>query len=184
MPFTFQRLEIPDVILIKPRRFADERGWFMETFKESEFASNGITARFVQDNMSYSHRGVVRGLHYQISPAAQAKLVTIMKGEIFDVAVDVRKGSATFGRWVGAALSAERGDALFIPAGFAHGFAVTSDDALVVYKCDAEYAPDAERGILWSDPEIGIEWPVRDAIVSGKDQELPRLADAEPESRA
>ncbi len=178
MPFEFRRLEIPDLVLVEPKRFADQRGWFMETYKHSAFVEAGISTEFVQDNMSFSTYGVLRGLHYQVAPAEQAKLVTVLQGEIFDVGVDLRPDSPTRLAWQGANLSAERGDALFIPAGFAHGFVVLSKDALVLYKCSAEFAPDCERGIRWDDPAIEIQWPLSNPIVSDRDRQLPTLEEA------
>lgn len=179
MPFTFEQLEIPDVIYVEAQAFADERGYFLETYKHSAFLANGIPSGFVQDNLSHSRRGVLRGLHYQKNPMAQAKLVMVLRGEIFDVAVDIRKGSATYGQWVGMTLSADRFHMLYIPVGFAHGFCVLSDEADVLYKVTQEYAPDLDRGIVWNDPEIGVRWPVTDPLLSTKDAELPplRLAD-------
>jgi len=175
MPFSFKRLAIPDVVLIEPRVFPDERGFFMETYKYSDFAAFGIKEQFVQDNHSRSKRGVLRGLHYQKPPKAQGKLVRVVVGEIFDVAVDIRKGSPWYGKWVGASLSAENKLMLYIPPGFAHGFCVLSEVAEVVYKATEEYSPEHDAGILWSDPEIGIQWPVKDPIVSLKDSRLPLL---------
>jgi len=175
MPFSFKRLAIPDVVLIEPRVFPDERGFFMETYKYSDFAAFGIKERFVQDNHSRSKRNVLRGLHYQKPPKAQGKLVRVVVGEIFDVAVDIRKGSPWYGKWVGMKLSAENKWMLYIPPGFAHGFCVLSDVAEVVYKATEEYSPEHDAGILWSDPEIGIRWPVKDPIVSLKDSRLPLL---------
>ena len=148
MPFSFKKLEIPEVILIEAKSFSDHRGFFLESFKESEFTSNQINTRFVQDNVSHSTKGVLRGLHYQKNPKAQAKLVTVIRGKIFDVAVDIRIGSPTFGKWVGEILSSENHKSLFIPKGFAHGFCVTSDEADVLYKVDQEYSAETERGIL------------------------------------
>ncbi len=177
MPFSFRALEIPDLIVIEPQRFPDERGWFMERFKASDFADAGIREQFVQDNVSFSSHGVLRGLHYQVAPAAQSKIVTTLSGEIFDVAVDLRPDSATYGRWLGLALSAARGEALYIPAGFAHGFVVTSREALVLYKCSAEYNRRCERGVLWNDPALAVRWPIADPVVSEKDHRLPLLAD-------
>ncbi len=179
MPFNFTHLQIPEVVLIEPRTFLDPRGFFRETYKSSEFAANGLPSVFVQDNYSHSTRGVVRGLHYQKSPQAQGKLVAVFRGEIFDVAVDIRHGSPTFAKWIGQVLSAENGCMLYIPPGFAHGFAVLSDEADVVYKVTAEYARDLDRGILWNDPEIGVEWNVAEPILSDKDALLPRLRDAD-----
>ncbi len=175
MPFQFQRLDIPDVMLVTACSFSDDRGFFMETFKQSVFAANGIPDTFVQSNFSRSLRGVLRGLHYQRPPHAQAKLVRVVRGEVFDVAVDVRSGSPTFGRWVGAHLSADRLQMLYIPVGFAHGFCVLSDEADFAYQVSAEYAPDADAGIVWNDPDIGISWPVTEPILSPKDAQLPRL---------
>ena len=178
MPFKFERLEIPELVLIEPRVFHDERGFFMETYKYSEFAAFGIQERFVQDNHSRSVKGVLRGLHYQNPPKAQGKLVRAVVGEIFDVAVDIRKGSPTYGKWVGVRLSAENKRMLYIPPGFAHSFCVLSDVAEVVYKVTEEYAPECEAGIIWNDPEIGIEWPIADPIVSPKDAKWPTLREA------
>jgi len=151
----------------------------METYKKSAFAANGITDDFVQDNFSHSIGGVVRGLHYQKSPHAQAKLVSVISGEIFDVAVDIRQGSPTFGQWAGVSLSAENKNMLYIPAGFAHGFCVISEEVDFTYKVSAEYAPDLDRGLLWSDPDIGISWPISKPILSEKDMQLPKLAAAD-----
>lgn len=179
MPFQFQRLEIPDVILIEPKIFGDSRGFFMETFKQSEFIEFGITNQFVQDNYSHSTRGVLRGLHFQKVPVAQAKLVTIFKGEVYDVAVDIRKGSPTFGKWVGATLSDKKPQMLFIPEGFAHGFCVLSETADFTYKVTAEYSPENEGGILWNDPDIGIEWPIKNPKLSDRDLKMPPFKDAD-----
>jgi dTDP-4-dehydrorhamnose 3,5-epimerase len=175
MPFTFTPTEIPDVILITPRVFGDDRGFFLETYKRSEFESAGITGDFVQDNHSQSVRGVIRGLHYQVPPAAQAKLVRTVRGRVWDVAVDIRKASPTFGQWVGTELSADNHALLYIPEGFAHGFAVISDIAEVEYKVTSEYSPEHERGIAWNDPELAIDWPINNPIVSNKDLQLPLL---------
>ena len=175
MSFQFQRLEIPDVVLIEAHAFKDQRGLFMESYKKSAFSANGIHDTFVQDNYSHSRRGVLRGLHYQKPPMAQAKLVTALTGEIFDVAVDIRRGSPTYARWVGKVLSAEDCRLLYIPVGFAHGFCVLSEEADVLYKVTAEYAPELDRGVIWDDLEIGIRWPINDPMVSPKDAELPPL---------
>jgi dTDP-4-dehydrorhamnose 3,5-epimerase len=179
MPFTFEPLQIPDVILIRPRVFPDARGFFLETYKYSDFAANGIPERFVQDNHSRSTRGVLRGLHFQNPPRAQGKLVRVVSGEIFDVAVDIRPGSATFGQWVGEILSDENHHMLYIPPGFAHGFVVLSDVADVTYKVTAEYAPELDSGIIWNDPAIAIQWPVQVPILSAKDAALPSLLEAD-----
>lgn len=178
MPFSFRRLEIPDVVMIEPRVFRDERGFFMESYKHSEFAAFGIQERFVQDNHSRSKKGVLRGLHYQNPPRAQGKLVRAVSGEIFDVAVDIRKGSPTYGRWVGVNLSEENIRMLYIPAGFAHGFMTLSDVADVMYKTTDEYSPEHEAGIIWNDPEIGIEWPLAEPVLSPRDARWPGLRDA------
>jgi dTDP-4-dehydrorhamnose 3,5-epimerase len=178
--FHFQRLAIPDVVLIKPMVFEDERGFFTETYKRSEFAANGIPDQLVQDNHSHSVRGVLRGLHYQKRPKAQGKLVMVISGEIFDVAVDIRKGSPNCGKWVGTVLSSENHQMLYVPVGFAHGFCALTDEADVVYKVTGgEYAPELERGIVWDDPEIGITWPVKHPLISRKDAVLPRLQEAD-----
>lgn len=169
MPFIFEPTDIPDVVLITPKVFEDERGFFLESYKRSEFITAGITEDFVQDNHSFSKKNVIRGLHYQKHPKAQGKLVRAIAGLIFDVAVDIRKDSPTFGKWVGAELSTENRKMLYIPSGFAHGFAVLSDAAEVAYKATSEYSAEHEGGIAWNDPGIGIDWPVRDAVCSVKD---------------
>jgi len=178
MPFKFERLEIPDVILIKPRVFSDERGFFMETYKKLDFEKAGITGEFVQDNHSRSRYGVLRGLHFQREPYAQAKIVRVVRGVIYDVAVDLRKNSPTFGKWVGVILSEHNKWQLYVPRGFAHGFVVLSEVADVVYKVDNIYAPDNEGGIIWNDPELSIDWPVDEPIVSEKDGRWPTLREA------
>ncbi|HET8793273.1 MAG TPA: dTDP-4-dehydrorhamnose 3,5-epimerase [Nitrososphaeraceae archaeon] len=175
MVFTFKKLKIPDVILIEPQLFSDKRGFFYESFKESNFLSWGITMRFVQENFSHSMKGVIRGLHFQKNPRAQVKLVTVIKGKIFDVAVDIRKNSPTFGKWVGEILSEENHRSIYIPEGFAHGFCVLSDSADVLYKTSNEYSPENERGIIWNDPTIGISWAIEKPIISEKDKQLPLL---------
>jgi len=179
MPFIFEPLPIPEVILIKPRVFPDARGYFLETYKYSEFAANGITETFVQDNHSSSVRGVLRGLHFQNPPQAQGKLVRAVQGTIFDVAVDIRPDSPTFGQWVGEFLSDENHHMLYIPPGFAHGFQVISPRAEVSYKVTAEYAPDLDSGIIWNDPILAIQWPDPNPILSPKDAALPLLRDAD-----
>lgn len=180
MPFEFERLAIPEVVLIEPKVFADQRGFFLETYKLSEFAAFGIRQRFVQDNHSRSAKGVLRGLHLQRPPAAQGKLVRAITGEIFDVAVDLRYGSPTYARWLGVVLSAENRRMLYIPAGLAHGFCVLSDWADVVYKATAEFSPQHDAGVAWDDPDIGVRWPVENPILSEKDAGLPQLRDADP----
>lgn len=178
---TFTSLAIPEVKVIEPRRHGDARGWFFESFRVDTFYQHGISALFVQENMSSSARNVVRGLHYQLDPHAQGKLVRVVRGAVFDVAVDLRRGSPTFGKWVAAELTEENCLAMYIPPGFAHGFCVLSDVAVFHYKCTAYYAPAFERSIRWDDPAIGIKWPVqgRDAILSAKDAAAPLLRDAE-----
>jgi dTDP-4-dehydrorhamnose 3,5-epimerase len=172
---------IPEVLIVEPRVFPDERGYFLETWNRQRYADAGIDVEFVQDNLSFSRRGVLRGLHYQ-NPGAQGKLVSVAQGEVFDVAVDLRTDSPTFGRWVGATLSHENQRRLWVPAGFAHGFVVTSDTAVFAYKCTDYYAPQHERSLLWNDPEIGIRWPVESPIVSAKDAEAPTLRGTPPEA--
>jgi dTDP-4-dehydrorhamnose 3,5-epimerase len=169
--------DLPGVILVEPTVFGDERGFFMEVYHEAKFRDGGIPDAFVQDNHSRSVRGVLRGLHYQL-PNPQGKLVRAVAGSVFDVAVDIRRGSPHFGRWVGVELSAENKRQLWIPPGFAHGFCVTSDVAEVVYKCTTLYDGPSDRGIRWDDPAIGISWPVEAPTLSPKDAAAPRLADA------
>ena len=178
MPFSFNRTKIPEVVLIKPQVFNDDRGFFMETYKMPDFIDAGITDSFVQDNHSRSVKGVLRGLHYQNPPFAQGKLVRVVRGQIFDVAVDIRKGSPTYGRWVGEVLSEENRSMLYIPEGFAHGFCVLSQVAEVVYKASGGYSPQAEAGIVWNDEDLNIEWPVKKPIVSERDKSWPSFRDA------
>lgn len=175
MPFEFRKLEIPDVVLVKPRVFGDERGWFMETYKRPDFEKAGIRGEFVQDNHSFSRYGVLRGLHFQRMPFAQAKLVRCIRGVIYDVAVDLRKDSPYLGRYVGVILSEHNKYMLYVPRGFAHGFLVLSEVAEVAYKVDNIYAPDHEGGLIWNDPDVGIEWPIDNPILSPKDQKWPTL---------
>ena len=170
---------LPDVLRVEPKVFGDARGYFFESYSARRYAEAGIEAAFVQDNVSYSQRGVLRGLHYQ-QPYGQGKLVGVLRGEVFDVAVDVRRGSPTFGRWVGECLSSENKRQLYIPAGFAHGFLVMSDDALFAYKCTEYYRPEAERSIRWDDARIAIEWPIDGPVLSLKDDVAVTL-DAMPE---
>ena len=178
MPFEFKRLRIKDVILVTPKVFGDSRGFFMEAYKKSEFAKNGIDVDFNQDNHSKSTKGVLRGLHYQAKPHAQAKLVRCSKGKIFDVAVDLRENSPTFKQWVGEILSEENKNMLFIPAGFAHGFVVLSDEAELLYKASNEFDLPSDRGVRWNDPEINVQWPIDfKPLVSEKDNNQPFLKD-------
>ncbi len=179
MPFEFKRLEIPEVILIKPKVFEDERGFFMETFKKEDFEKIGITNEFIQDNHSKSKYGVLRGLHFQRSPYEQAKLVRCIRGIIFDVVVDIRRNSPTFGKYVGVILSEFNKLILYVPRGFAHGFLTLSEVAEVIYKVDNKYAPEYEGGIIWNDPTININWPyVENIILSEKDKKWPTLNEA------
>jgi dTDP-4-dehydrorhamnose 3,5-epimerase len=179
MPFRFVKTEIPEVVIIEPRVFADERGFFMETYKRSEFAALGIGEIFVQVNRSKSPKGILRGLHYQKQPEAQGKLVQALAGEIFDVAVDIRQGAPTFGRSVIIELSSENKRMLYVPTGFAHGFCVVSDDAEVSYMTTAEYAPECEAGIRWDDPDLAIDWPIASPWLSQRDRLWPCLKDAD-----
>ncbi|RMG87623.1 MAG: dTDP-4-dehydrorhamnose 3,5-epimerase [Candidatus Dadabacteria bacterium] len=172
--------ELPGVLLVEPRVFGDERGYFLETYQARRYAEAGIPGPFVQDNLSFSRRGVLRGLHYQ-HPHGQGKLVWVLQGEVFDVAVDIRRGSPFFGRWVGVRLSAENKRQLWIPPGFAHGFCVVSETALFAYKCTDYYAPEAEGTVRWDDPALAIDWPVADPVVSAKDAAGLRLAEIPPE---
>ena len=176
MPYEFEKTQLHDVILVKPKIFGDARGFFMETYKKTEFAKNGIDIEFVQDNHSKSTKGVLRGLHYQKEPKAQAKLVRCPYGKVFDVAVDIRKNSPYFGKWTGAILSAENKHMLYIPEGFAHGFVVLSDEAELFYKASDEYSPEHDRGIKWNDPDINIDWGIDfKPLVSEKDDRQPLL---------
>ena len=177
MPFTFIPTALPGVVIIEPKVFADERGFFMETFKKSDFAAGGLDADFVQENHSKSVMGTLRGLHLQRAPKAQGKLVRAVEGEVFDVAADIRRESPTFGRWVSVTLSAENRRSVFIPAGYAHGFCVVSSAAQVVYKTTHEYAPELEWGVRWDDPMLAIPWPISTPILSSRDDRWPLLAD-------
>lgn len=180
MGFNFQKLDIPDLVLIEPALFSDERGLFVETYKYPDFSASGIGASFIHDYFSLSlKKGVIRGLHYQKHPMGLSKLVRVSSGEVFDVAVDIRKGSPYYGRWVGLALSAENQKMLYVPEGFAHGFCTLSDMATVVYKCTNVYSEQHYRGIVWSDPAIGIDWPLKNPVLSDKDSKLPVLEKAD-----
>ena len=182
--FTFIETSIEGLKIVESRCFGDDRGSFMETYKKPDFIAGGIDVEFVQDNQSYSMKGVLRGLHYQINHP-QSKLVRVIKGKVFDVAVDIREGSPTFGKWEGVILSAENKRQFFIPKGFAHGFLVLSDDAEFCYKCDDVYHPNDEGGIMWNDPDLGIEWPAldgeqflraEDIVLSKKDNDHPSFS--------
>lgn len=176
MTFEFIKQNIEDVILIKPKFFCDNRGFFMESYKKSEFVANGIDVDFVQDNHSKSSAQVLRGLHYQAKPHEQAKLVRCLKGKIYDVAVDIRPDSKSFGQHVKVELSEENKQMLYIPTGFAHGFVVLSEEAEILYKTSREYAPQSDRGILWNDKDININWEIDfEPILSEKDRNQPEL---------
>ena len=167
-----RKTPLEGLLIVEPKVFKDQRGYFFESYNKKLYAENGITDNFVQDNQSFSSYGVVRGLHYQLNPFAQSKLVRVLQGKIFDVAVDLRKDSPTFGQWFGVELSSENFLQLYIPRGFAHGFSVLSETAVVFYKCDNYYAPDYEEGILFDDPVLNIDWkvPIEKVIVSEKDK--------------
>jgi dTDP-4-dehydrorhamnose 3,5-epimerase len=167
---------LPGVLILEPRVFRDARGFFMETWNRARYEALGLPGGFVQDNLSCSSRGVLRGLHYQ-HPRAQGKLVTVLAGEVYDVAVDIRRGSPTFTQWVGVYLSGENKRALYVPPGFAHGFLVTSETALFGYKCTEYYFPQDEASVLWNDPELGIDWPSGRPTLSAKDEAAPRLGE-------
>jgi dTDP-4-dehydrorhamnose 3,5-epimerase len=175
MPFTFTTLDLEGLVLVKPRVISDNRGFFLESYRESEFNRSGIPYRFVQDNHSFSGKNVIRGIHFQRRPRPQGKLVRVVSGAIFDVAVDLRKDSPTFRRWIGMELSADNASMLFMPVGFGHAFLSLTDGVHVLYKCTEEYDPALDAGIRWDDPEIDIDWPVRDPILSDKDAALPLL---------
>lgn len=173
--------EIPGVLLIEPQLFGDERGWFMESWQQQRYAEQGIVGPFVQDNQAFSRRGVLRGLHIQ-HPYGQGKLVQVISGEVFDVAVDVRHGSPYFGRWVGFVLSGENRRQLYVPEGFAHGYCVLSDEALFSYKCTDLYHPETQLSIRWDDPALGIEWPLEgEPVLADKDRDAPLLNELPPE---
>lgn len=178
MAFVFKKLKIPDVVVIQADIHTDERGFFMEVYKFSEFAKKGLDIPFIQDSYSVSTKNVLRGLHYQLNPKSQGKLIRCTKGEIFDVAVDIREGSKSYGKWVGVVLS-ECNTQLYIPPGFAHGFCVLTDVAEISYKQTCEYSPEHERGILWNDPKIAIDWPIDSPIITERDNSFPILKSAE-----
>lgn len=178
----FTETHLKDVFIVEPAVFGDHRGWFMETYSEVKFKEQGFNLNFVQDNQSYSAvKGTLRGLHFQLNPKAQTKLVRCTRGSIFDVAVDIRQGSPTYGQWFGLELNMENKKQLLIPKGFAHGFMTLTEDVEVQYKCDEFYAPECDGGILWNDPEIGIQWPIDvTPVLSAKDEKAPLLKDAKP----
>lgn len=182
MPFEFEKLDIEGLILVKPKVFGDNRGFFMETYKKSDFVKNGIDVEFNQDNHSKSTKGVLRGLHYQSAPYGQAKLIRCSKGRIFDVAVDLRKNSPTFAQYRKVELSEDNKKMLFIPEGFAHGFVALSDEVEILYKASGEYNPSADRGVLWCDSDINIDWEIDfEPILSDKDKIQPKLRDINKE---
>lgn len=170
---------LPGVLIVEPKVFGDARGYFMESYQAQRYAEAGIAGPFVQDNISFSRRGILRGLHVQ-NPNPQGKLVQVLQGEVFDVAVDIRVGSPTFGQWEGVVLSQENARQLYVPPGLAHGFLVTGETALFAYKCTDYYAPQAEISVLWNDPDIGIAWPRIEPQLSAKDAAGLRLADIDP----
>jgi dTDP-4-dehydrorhamnose 3,5-epimerase len=173
--------EIPDLLILEPRVFEDDRGYFFESYSQQRFEEEGLKYSFVQDNESRSVRGVIRGLHYQLAPFGQTKLIRVLEGRILDVALDIRRGSPTFGKWLSFEVSAENKRQILIPRGFAHGFSVLSEKAIFMYKCDNYYHPPAERGINFNDPALGIDWHIQpeEAIVSGKDRVHPNFRDAD-----
>ncbi|MEO8875327.1 MAG: dTDP-4-dehydrorhamnose 3,5-epimerase [Polyangiaceae bacterium] len=172
-----EETSLPGVLIVQPRAFGDARGFFFESFHAERYAAAGITGPFVQDNVSRSARGILRGLHFQ-EPKGQGKLVYVTRGAVFDVAVDVRRGSPYFGKWFGAELSDENHTQLWVPPGFAHGFCVLSETADFAYKCTDLYAPEHERSVLWNDPDLGIAWPIEKPLLSAKDAAAPQLRDA------
>jgi len=179
MPFKAERLRIPGLLLLVPRSFEDSRGCFFETYRQSDFEALGIKNIFVQSNHAISRRGVLRGLHYQVPPSPQGKLLRVVSGEIFDVAVDIRKGSPTYGNWASVILSGENRSIFWIPPGFAHGYLALTDHAEVLYSTTCEYDPRAERGIRWDDPSLAIAWPPLNPQVNDRDRELPLLGEAD-----
>ncbi len=180
MPFAFQTTALVDAIVIDPKSFADDRGVFRETFKNADFADAGLPTTFAQSNLSSSRQGVLRGLHFQTDPMAQGKLVSCVAGAVFDVAVDIRHGSPSFGKWIGEELSMANGRMLWIPAGFAHGFCVLEDNSVLSYSVTEVFSGAHDGGIAWNDPAIGVEWPISDPLLSDKDQALPCLGDGDP----
>jgi dTDP-4-dehydrorhamnose 3,5-epimerase len=181
--FTFTRTNIDGILVIEPRVFRDDRGFFMESYSRKDFGENGLNLQFVQDNHSFSRKGVLRGLHYQIHPSPMGKLVRCIAGKIFDVGVDVRKDSPTFTKWFGEVLSGENMKMIYFPPGIAHGFLALEDETHVYYKCTGFYCKEDERAIIYNDPEVGIKWPLEEVggklIISEKDQKHPRMKDAE-----
>ena len=179
MSFSFKALSIPDIIRIEPKVFPDNRGCFFEIFRESEFNIANLPVRFSQDNFSFSKKNVIRGLHYQRYPKTQGKIVTVLKGRIWDVVVDIRRNSSTYLKWISVELNDENRSMLYIPPGFAHGFLALSEDVHLLYKCTNEYDSKLDAGIRWDDPDIGIRWPVKNPVLSEKDANLPYINLAE-----
>lgn len=182
MPFEFIPTNLEGLVKIHPTRFDDERGWFQESYQYSQFSDAGISVSFVQDNHSCSQAGTLRGLHYQLDPCAQGKLIRVVSGRVYDVAVDIRRSSPTFGRWYGMIISAENAEMLWVPRGFAHGFLALENNTQLLYKCTVEYNQNYERAVRWDDPDIGIEWPVvnnKKFLLSPKDAASPLLQDVE-----
>ena len=179
MPFRFKALAIPDLVLVEPTIFPDDRGVFLETFKTTDFKQAGLPDHFVQDNLSCSKKDVIRGLHYQKNPKAQGKLISVLQGRAWDVAVDIRKASPTYLQWAAVELDGEQLKMFYIPPGFAHGFLAMTDDVLLHYKCTQEFDQASEAGICWNDPDIGIPWPVQTPLVSERDNMLPDSRHAE-----
>lgn len=175
MPFSFRSLSIPDVTLVQTKSFSDDRGYFIESFKSSDFIANCLPGCFVQDNFSFSKKNVLRGLHFQKNPKEQGKLIFVIKGSVWDVAVDIRKNSPTFSKWIAVELTDKKHEMLYIPAGFAHGFLSLTEDVYLIYKCTKEYDPMLDSGIRWDDPDIGIKWPIDNPVVSMKDKNLAYL---------
>jgi len=179
MPVAFTKTEISDVLVVKTGRAEDDRGFFTESYSRPMWKAAGFEEIFVQDNLSRSRKGTLRGMHYQLSARGMGKLVRVLQGAVFDVAVDLRRGSPTFGKWVGRKLSAENGLSLWIPTGFAHGFVALDDETLVLYKCTDSHAPGAERSLHYNDPTVAVSWPIQPTIISPKDDQAPLFADAE-----
>ncbi|MFH1022564.1 MAG: dTDP-4-dehydrorhamnose 3,5-epimerase [Planctomycetota bacterium] len=177
MPFRFQPLSLAGAVRIEPRLFSDERGYFLETYQRAAFRAAGIQDEFVQDNRSRSAKHVLRGLHFQHEPFAQGKLVHVVHGEAWDVIVDIRRGSPSFGKWEAVVLSEENRRMVYVPPGFAHGFIAMADGTELLYKVTADYAPSRDAGVVWNDPDLGIAWPVENPILSSKDRALPRFRD-------
>jgi dTDP-4-dehydrorhamnose 3,5-epimerase len=184
VPFTFEETSLPGVIKVQPVAFDDERGFFMGTYRSTHFREGGIDVPFVQFNVSWSRRNVLRGLHYQIDPHPMGKLVHAQAGEIYDVVVDIRTDSPTYGRWLAVNLSVDNRTMLYVPPGFAHGFCVLTEEARIAYYCTGEYAPDHERGVRFDDPSLNIPWPIEAPVVSAKDRALPLMDPALVAERA